>query len=135
LFPRESISEPILVPQSVLDDWDLGAALWDTYPGNLLPSRAGWWGAQNRSDQVVAILLGRAATGYPAQRTEIVRVAKGDGTTRPAADLPLEDQAVLSALAALIKSHIPEGFVSFTGSEGQSYGDFERSPFQDPDAR
>lgn len=125
--------EPIIIPESVRSDWDVADAVSDTYPGNLLPSRVARSAALLRAESLPKVLEATAAFGYRPQAAEIVRVAKLDRTTRPASDLPYEDQVLYSALVAVIRSAVQPGFVRFTGEEDQDYSTFEHFPLTQPD--
>jgi RNA-directed DNA polymerase len=130
------VAEPIQIGDSVLDAWDLAQATLDARPGNLFPSQVAW-NAVAGNERVADVLAAVASAGYRPDRPETVRVPKFDRTTRPGADLAMEDQVIYAALVDAIRERIHEGYVTFTGSgeHEQSYEDFERYPLTEADAR
>ena len=129
-------SDPITVSASVRDDWSLADAVTKAYPGNLLPSRVAWFAALH-SERLTSLLDGMATIGLRPIQVEIVRTAKFDRTTRPAADMPIEDQILFFALTDLFRGRIPEGMVTFTVSDDapQTHEDFERFPLTEESVR
>jgi hypothetical protein len=130
------VPEPIQIGESVLEAWDLLQATVDASPGNLFPSHVAWHAVTGR-ERVAEVLGALAATGHRPDQPEIVRVPKFDRTTRPGTDLAIEDQIIYAALVDAVRARIHVGFVTFTGSgeHDQSYGDFERYPLSEEDAR
>ena len=126
-------AEPIVVPESVISDWDLAATLGETYPGNLLPSRVAYSASQFGLQPIAPILEAQASLGLRPQTAEVVRVPKLDKTTRPATDLPWEDQILYSSLIKVVRAAVVPGFVDFTGDDDMSYSSFEKFPLEQPD--
>ena len=120
--------EPIVFPATVLEEWDLDAAVNTTYPGNLLPSRVARSAATYGSNGLADIIAAKASFGYRSLPAEIVRVPKLDKTTRPAADLPFEDEVLYGALVSIVRQAIPSAFVDFTLDGEHDYAAFERYP-------
>lgn len=130
------MAEPIQIGDSVLEAWDLAQATVDARPGNLFPSQVAW-NAVAGNARVADVLAALATAGYRADEPETVRVPKFDRTTRPGSDMATEDQVVYAAVVDAIRARIHEGYVTFTGSgeHEQSYGEFERYPLTEADAR
>jgi hypothetical protein len=76
------------------------------------------------------VLNASLATGYSPSLVEQVQVPKLGLTTRPAADLSIEDQVVLASLVAFLRQKVHAGLVTFTGKVGGgiSYKEFENFP-------
>ena len=132
---RHPPNDPIVIPSGVRAEWKLEDTVEAAYPGNLLPSRVAWSGAVLGEAAFASVLDETAALGYRARPAEVVRVSKLDRTTRPAADLPFEDQVIYAALIKVLRHAIRPEFVSFTGADGQDYNAFERFPLTQEDAR
>ncbi len=108
------------------EHWDLAAALRASKPGNLFPSRVAWSAVQDNG-QFLTVLDGHASAGFDVGPVELVPVPKMDGTTRPAADMRMEDQVLYAALVHAVRSRLHRGLVEFTGEE-HSYLEFETFP-------
>lgn len=128
LVPLGAYGEPISIPETVRQDWSLAAAIEGTRPGNLFPSRVGWFAARSRSRRTADVLSGQSSVGLRPIPVEIVRAPKGDRATRPAADMSVEEQILLSALTELVRQNIPPDFVAFTDED--RYEEFERFPLE-----
>jgi Reverse transcriptase (RNA-dependent DNA polymerase) len=94
----------------------------------LLPSRVAYVALSVGDRRIRDVLEATLRVGYRAKPVEVVHVPKLDRTTRPAADMPIEDQLVYAALVKSLRAHIPDGFVEFTGGGERDYQEFERFP-------
>jgi len=113
----------------VADDWDLGAAVAEAVPGNLFPSGVGFNAARADAAQYVRAIRANARRGIDVRSVEIVRVPKGDRSTRPAADVPATDQHIYQAIATRLKDQLYPGLVTFTGEGTEAgFADFEQFP-------
>jgi hypothetical protein len=83
--------------------------------------------AAHGSADFLDVLNASAVGGYQPEPAQIVSAPKSDRTTRPAADMTIEDQVVYAALVELIRTHLHPDLVEFTG-EHQTYSEFERFP-------
>src|SRR5882672_3187315 len=119
--------EPIRI--SGLSPSDLESARNNTYPGNLFPSHIAWNSLADNQRTYVA-LAATLSRGFRATPIEFVQVPKLDETTRPGADMALEDQIVYAALTHRLREALFPGLVEFTDSSGDyaAYRDFERFP-------
>lgn len=123
-----SVVEPVVLPESVLTEWALSDAVPDSQPGNLLPSRVAYHALLAAERPVREVIEATLHVGYRPRRSEVVQVPKLDRTTRPASDLPVDDQLIYTALLKLLRARVPEGFVTFTGERDHSYEAFETYP-------
>jgi hypothetical protein len=127
VIPGDPVFEPIVVAESVQNDWNLQAVAAATHAGNLLPSRVAWLALQTTVPEITQALAANVSVGYRPRTAEVVQVPKLDRTTRPAIDLPVDDQVIYAALIALLQQGIREGLVQYTGQE-QTYEAFEQFP-------
>jgi hypothetical protein len=128
MLPHDLAGEPVVVRESVRNDWHLREAASDASPGNLLPSRVAWHALSGTEGRFALVLDALASVGYRPQRPDVARAAKWDGTTRPVCDLPVEDQVIYAALVALLRSEIPADFVTYTGAVAGAHSSFEQFP-------
>jgi hypothetical protein len=94
----------------------------------MLPSRVAWAAAVD-NEELIRVIDGTGRAGFDARPAEQIPMPKIDGGTRPAADLPIEDQLVYTALAKVLSGAAFPGLVTFTGTD-ISYAEFERYPLQ-----
>jgi len=127
VIPGDAVFEPIAVAESVQNDWNLQAVAGATHAGNLLPSRVAWLALHTTVPEIAQFVAATMSVGYRPRTAEVVQVPKLDRTTRPAVDLPVEDQLIYAALITLLQQAIPDGFVQYTGQE-QTYEAFEQFP-------
>jgi hypothetical protein len=127
--------DPIELP-GIINQARLEAGLALTKPGNLFPSNVARTAVTN-SATVLQVLEASLATGYRPRRIELVQAPKWDTTTRPAADMAIDDQIVYTSLVEYLKDKIHPGLVTFTGidGEGQTYREFEEYPITIDDAQ
>ena len=116
------------------EHWNVAAAAEAAKPGNLFPSHVAS-NAVGGDEHFLRVLEATAKSGYPARRFELVAVPKLDRATRPAADIPLEDQVLYTAIVENLRAQVHPGLVQFTGPEDQSYADFEAFPVNQADTR
>ena len=120
--------DPIELP-GIINREQLEAGLALTKPGNLFPSNVARNAVRN-SATVLQVLEASLATGYRPRRIHLVQAPKWDTTTRPAADMAIDEQIVYASLVEYLKDRIHPDLVTFTGidGEGQTYREFEEFP-------
>jgi hypothetical protein len=113
----------------------LDAALPST--GEFFPSRSESIAARNATGPFLTHLRARLEVGRKASRSEVVRVPRASGVTRPALDVSLADRVIIAALAARLVALL-EPHNDLTGLELQlgplprtARRVFERQPMDD----
>jgi hypothetical protein len=115
---------------------ELGAALAEADPGNLLPSGIGLNAARADEDLFSPVVAALALRGVEVRPAQIIRVPKVDRSTRPAADVPALDQIIYTAAVNRLKAELYPGLVTFTGAETDGgYVDFAEFPLQQTDVK
>src|SRR5690348_12919540 len=107
---------PLVQLREAREHWRLEDAVAQAQAGNLFPSRIARTAVAG-DDLFLSVLDGLALSGFEPRPVHFVSVPKLDGVTRPAADMPIEDEVLLTGIVQSLRSHLQPNFVAMTGED------------------